>query len=96
MLASENRQRTLECYTEKPEEYPDAPEDFVRYVERNFDLDPDFSRFLNLVKNGSKADRSFAKSRNGIKPGDWIVKPYDRGLVSVLRKAMEKGRLVMK
>lgn len=71
-------------------------EDFVRYVEKNFSLDTEFGRFLNLVKIGAKADRSFAKSRSGIKPGDWIVRSYNQGLINMIRKTMEKERLVMK
>ena len=89
-------QKSLDCYADDFDQYPTAPEDFVRYIEKNFSLDAEFGRFLNLVKNGAKADRSFAKSRSGIKPGDWIVRPYDQGLINVIRKAIEKGRLVMK
>ena len=43
-----------------------------------------------------KADKSFQKAKNGIKPGDWIVRPYSPHLVNILRKAVEKGRLVVK
>ena len=51
---------------------------------------------IRALWNGAKADRSFQKARCGIRPGDWIVRPYSPHLVNVLRKAVEKGRLVMK
>ena len=70
------------------------PRAFVDEVVRRFVLSGDFKHFIDLIRNGAKADKSFLKAKNGIKPGDWIVRPYSPYLVSVLRKAIEKGRLV--
>ena len=89
-------QVSLDVFSGSTEKEISNPEDFVKYVEATFELDEDYVNFIKLIRKGTKADRSFAKSRNGIKPGDWIVRPYDQGLVSVLRKAIEKGRLVEK
>ena len=69
---------------------------FVDEVELRYDLTADFRKFLELVRNGQKADKSFLKAKNGIKPGDWIVRPYSPHLVNVLRKAVENGRLMEK
>ena len=72
------------------------PRAFVDEVEVRYKLTTDFRKFLELVRNGQKADKSFQRAKNGIRPGDWIVRPYSAHLVSVLRKSVEKGRLVMK
>jgi hypothetical protein len=69
------------------------PKAFVNEVEQRYSLNEDFRRFIDLIRNGAKADRSFQKAKCGIRPGDWIVSPYSPYLVSVLRKAVEKGRL---
>ena len=72
------------------------PAAFVDEVELRYNLTADFRKFLELVRTGARADKSFRKTKNGIKPGDWIVRPYSAHLVGVLREAVEKGRLVMK
>ena len=72
------------------------PKAFADEVELRYNLTTDFRKFLELVRNGQKADKSFQKAKNGIKPGAWIVRPYSPHLVNVLRKAVERGRLVMK
>ena len=69
------------------------PKAFVDEVEVRYKLTTDFRKFIDLIRNGAKADRSFQKAKCGIRPGDWIVRPYSPYLVSVLRKAVEKGRL---
>ena len=66
---------------------------FVDEVELRYNLTSDFRKFLELVRNGQKADKSFQRAKNGIKPGDWIVRPYSSHLVGVLRRAVENGRL---
>ena len=72
------------------------PKAFADEVELRYNLTADFRKFLELVRNGQKAYKSFQRAKNGIKPGDWIVRPYSPHLVNVLRKAVERGRLVMK
>ena len=69
---------------------------FVDEVELRYNLTADFRKFLDLIRNGQKADKSFQKAKNGIKPGDWIVRPYSPHLMNVLRKSLEKGRLMEK
>ena len=70
------------------------PKAFVEEVEVRYKLTTDFRKFLELVRNGQKADKSFLKAKNGIKPGEWIVRPYSPHLVDVLRKSVENGRLL--
>ena len=65
-------------------------------MELRYDLTADFRKFLDLIRNGQKADKSFLKAKNGIKPGDWIVRPYSPHLVNVLRKAVQNGSLMEK
>ena len=69
------------------------PKAFVDEVELRYNLTADFRKFLELVRNGQKADKSFQRAKNGIRPGDWIVRPYSSHLVGVLRRAVENGRL---
>lgn len=69
------------------------PKAFVDEVELRYNLTSDFRKFLELVRNGQKADKSFQRAKNGIRPGDWIVRPYSSHLVGVLRRAVENGRL---
>ena len=69
------------------------PAAFVDEIEARYAISGDFRRFIDLVRNGSKADKTFQKARNGIKPGDWIVKPYSPYLLQILRMAVAKGRL---
>ena len=72
------------------------PKAFVDEVELRYNLTADFTRFIDLIRHGQKADKSFLKAKNGIKPGDWIVRPYSAHLVNVLRKAVQNGRLMEK
>ena len=69
------------------------PKEFIDEVERRYVLTEDFKRFLNLIKNGSKADKKQATKRSPWNVGDWIVKPYSPYLIRTLRKAIERGRL---
>lgn len=72
------------------------PVAFVDEVELRFVLTRDFRNFISLIRNGSRADKSFQKSKSGFRPGDWIVRPYSPYLIRVLRKAVDKGRLTEK
>jgi hypothetical protein len=63
-------------------------------VVRRYDLNDDFRNFIRLVREGSKADKTVAKKGSPWHVGDWIVPPYSPYLVNVLKKAVEKGRLV--
>lgn len=69
------------------------PAAFVDEVEHRFITTEDFGKFISLIRKGAKADKSFQRSKTGLRPGDWIVKPYSPYLVNVLRKAIERGRL---
>ena len=69
------------------------PREFIEEVERRYILTEDFKRFVNLIKNGAKADKKQATKRSPWNVGDWIVEPYSIYLVRTLRKAIEKGRL---
>jgi len=70
------------------------PEKFVSEVVRRYSLNEDFKNFVRLVREGSKADKTVAKKGSPWHVGDWIVPPYSPYLVNVLKKAVEKGRLV--
>jgi len=72
------------------------PKEFIDEVERRYHLTPDFRNFINLVREGAKADRTVAKKGSPWHVGDWIVRPYSPYLVKVLRKAVERGRLTEK
>jgi len=72
------------------------PKEFIDEVERRYHLTPDFRNFINLVREGAKADKKLATKRSPWHPGDWIVKPYSPYLVHVLSKAVERGRLTEK
>ena len=72
------------------------PAAFVDEVELRYSLSRDFKNLIALIRSGAKADKSFQKTKNGIRPGDWIVRPYSPHLVNVLKKAVEKGRLMEK
>ena len=72
------------------------PAAFVDEVELRFVITKDFRNLIALIRSGAKADKSFQKTKNGIRPGDWIVRPYSPHLVNVLKKAVEKGRLMEK
>jgi hypothetical protein len=67
---------------------------FVEGVEIRYKLPTDFRKFIDLVKNGARADKSFKKGKCGIMAGDWIVRSYSPRLLNTLRKAAKKGRLV--
>jgi len=72
------------------------PKEFIDEVERRYHLTPDFRNFINLVREGAKADKKLATKRSPWHVGDWIVKPYSPYLIGVLRKAVERGRLTEK
>ena len=69
------------------------PKEFIEEVERRYILTEDFKRFVNLIKNGAKADKKQASKRSPWNVGDWIVEPYSIYLIRTLRKAIGKGRL---
>ena len=69
------------------------PKEFIEEVERRYILTEDFKRFVNLIKNGAKADKKQVSKRSPWNVGDWIVEPYSIYLIRTLRKAIEKGRL---
>ena len=69
------------------------PREFIEEVERRYILNEDFKRFVNLIKNGAKADKKQASKRSPWNVGDWIVEPYSIYLIRTLRKAIGKGRL---
>ena len=56
-----------------------------------------FRSFVTLIKNGDKAGKEFSRksypSLESIKPGDWIVKPYQTNMVNLLRDCVKRGRL---
>ena len=70
------------------------PKEFVDEIERRYHLTPDFRNFINLVREGAKADKKLATKKSPWNVGDWIVQPYSLYLIGVLRKAIERGRLM--
>lgn len=73
----------------------ESPEEFVREVERRYPKMPvEVKKYIDLVKNGAKAGKEFQKRRypkvGGIRQGDWIVEPYSKYLVQVLRSVVKK------
>ena len=76
----------------------EAPEEFVREIERRYpDMPRIFRSFVALIKNGDKAGKEFSRrvypSLESIRPGDWIVKPYQTNMVNLLRDCVKRGRL---
>ena len=76
----------------------ESPEEFIREVERRYPKMPEmFRKFISLVKEGEKAGKEFSRkkypSMESIKPGDWIVRPYQEYMVDVLKKCVKRGRL---
>ena len=76
----------------------EAPEEFIREIERRYpDMPRIFRSFVTLIKNGDKAGKEFSRksypSLESIKPGDWIVKPYQTNMVNLLRDCVKRGRL---
>lgn len=72
------------------------PEEFIREVERRYELDRDWKIFIKAIKEGCKADKSFTKKKyrqNDIKPGEWMVRPYSAHRIKTVLRAIEKGRL---
>ena len=72
------------------------PEEFIREVEQRYELDRDWKIFIQAIKEGCKADRSFTRKKyrqNDIKPGEWVIRPYSKYRIRTVLKAIEKGRL---
>ena len=69
------------------------PQQFVVEVQKRYKLSRDFVAYVDLIKNGAKADRKMATKRSPWSAGDWIVEPYAPRMLAILRKAIEKGRL---
>ena len=70
------------------------PKEFIDEIERRYNLTPDFKNFIHLVREGAKADKKQATKKSPWNVGDWIVQPYSLYLIGVLRKAIERGRLM--
>ena len=70
------------------------PKEFIDEIERRYHLTPDFQNFIHLVREGAKADKKQATKKSPWNVGDWIVQPYSPYLIGVLRKAIERGRLM--
>ena len=70
------------------------PKEFIDEVERRYHLTSDFKNFIHLVREGAKADKKLATKKSPWNVGDWIVQPYSLYLIGVLRKAIERGRLM--
>ena len=76
----------------------EAPEEFIKEIERRYpDMPRIFRSFVALIKNGDKAGKEFSRrvypSLESIRPGDWIVKPYQTNMVNLLRDCVKRGRL---
>ena len=76
----------------------EAPEEFIREIERRYpDMPHIFRSFVTLIKNGDKAGKEFSRksypSLSSIRPGDWIVRPYQANMVELLKKCVKRGRL---
>ncbi len=69
------------------------PEEFVKEVERRYNLDRDWKIFIRITKEGHRADKSFSRKHCPIRPGEWIVKPYSPLRIANILKAIESGRL---
>ena len=69
------------------------PEEFIKEVERRYDLDRDWRLFIKATKEGHRADKSFSRKGCLIKPGEWIVRPYSNYRIEIILKAIKKGRL---
>lgn len=76
----------------------EAPEEFIKEIERRFpDMPRNFRKFISLVKEGRLAGKEFSRksypSLESIKPGDWIVRPYQTNMVELLKECVKRGRL---
>ena len=76
----------------------EAPEEFVREIERRYpDMPGTFRKFISLVKDGRMAGKEFSRktypSLESIRPGDWIVRPYQQNMIDVLKDCIKRGRL---
>ena len=72
------------------------PEEFIKEVERRYDLDRDWKIFIRIIREGHRADKSFNRKRSPIQPGEWIVRPYSDYRIEIILKAIKRGRLVEK
>ena len=76
----------------------ESPAEFVREVERRYpDMPMIFRRFISLIKEGERAGQEFTRKRypslESIRPGDWIVRPYQKYMVGLLKECVKRGRL---
>ena len=69
------------------------PEEFIAEVERRYDLDQDWKVYIRLIREGSRADKSFARKGSPVKPGEWIVRPYSGHRIEHVLRAVKSGRL---
>lgn len=69
------------------------PKEFIEEVERRYVLDRDWKIYIGAIKEGARADKSFAKKGSPIKPGEWIVRPYAQYRIDQVMKAIKTGRL---
>ena len=69
------------------------PREFIEEVDRRYDLDQDWKVYIRAIKEGSRADKSFARKGCPIKPGEWIVRPYSRHRIEQVLRAVKSGRL---
>ena len=72
------------------------PEEFIQEVERRYELDRDWKKFIKATKEGHRADKSFNRKRSPLQPGECIVRPYSNYRIEVILKAIKRGRLVEK
>lgn len=85
---------TLFSFDEESEEVKVDPKEYVSYVEANFILDRDHKKLVELIRTGTKADKTFVRKKHDIAPGDYITRPYSEHLMHTLRKSVERGRIV--
>ena len=76
----------------------ESPAEFIREVERRYpNMSHVFRSFVALIKNGDKAGKEFSRktypSLESIRPGDWIVRPYQQNMIDVLKDCIKRGRL---
>ena len=76
----------------------ESPEEFIREVERRYpDMPVIFKKYLSLIKEGERAGKEFSRkkypSMETIRPGDWIVRPYQKYMIEALKECVKRGRL---
>lgn len=76
----------------------ESPIEFIREVERRYpDMPGIFRKFISLVKEGRVAGKEFSRkaypSLESIRPGDWIIRPYQQNMIDVLKDCIKRGRL---